>query len=344
MMGPTVTDNQPMSFYGVSVAILPFPALGDITIYLRLAWLMHRAGAQVYFPSNALHPAREYFPWLKVQLEEDAALVELALNYDLVIACFEKYYCQKVALQLAAGLLNVAFVSAKKIPRNAGIQGRKVVVRGRHFSNASKAFCGNSGAGLTMVDWINAYASNVFSIDVEKYGGHLLSKPDEKKADRLVLIFPTTPQSKKNYWLAGFKLLGRAIRRRGWRVEFVGMPREQQVLEAALSGFKVNSFANIKGLIDYVSTASVVISNDSGGGHLASLMGLPTFTITRRGEHFVWRPGFNQHNTVLYPRFRFKLLGRYVWRPFVPVWHIAAKLGSPVGSPPNQAMHVGRKE
>ncbi|MDC6679276.1 hypothetical protein OEZ78_27820, partial [Leclercia adecarboxylata] len=132
-----------------------------------------------------------------------------------------------------------------------------------------------------------------------KPGGELLSQLEERESSRLVLIFPTTPQPKKNYWLLGFRLLGHAIRKNGWDVEYVGVPKEHHQLEAAFPGFVVRSFVDISGLIDHVSTASVVISNDSGGGHLASLIGLKTFTITRRGEQFTWRPGFNNLNTVL---------------------------------------------
>ncbi len=57
-------------------------------------------------------------------------------------------------------------------------------------------------------------------------------------------------------------------------------------------------------------------------------MGLRTFTITRRQENFVWRPGFSAQGMVLAPRFRFKWLnGDYIWRPFVPVGRIVEALG-----------------
>lgn len=316
----------PFSVAGMSVAILPFPALGDVTIYLRLAWNLCMAGAQVQFFSSLLYPARDRFTWLDVRQDGKEDLVDVANRFDLVIACFERCYCPSVASQLSNGLTNVAFVTAKKIPRNVGVQGREVVVRGRRFADASTAFCRDSGAGLTMVDWVDTYARDVFGISV-KPGGELLSQLEERESSRLVLIFPTTPQPKKNYWLLGFRLLGHAIRKNGWDVEYVGVPKEHQQLEAAFPGFVVRSFVDINGLIDHVSTASVVISNDSGGGHLASLIGLKTFTITRRGEQFTWRPGFNNLNTVLHPYYRFKLLGRYIWRPFVPVWRVPSQLG-----------------
>lgn len=50
-------------FAHMDVAILPLPALGDLTIYLRLGWLFHRAGAKVAFYSDALYSAREKHIW-----------------------------------------------------------------------------------------------------------------------------------------------------------------------------------------------------------------------------------------------------------------------------------------
>lgn len=318
---------QPGTFTGNRVVIVPFPALGDLTIYLRLGWLFHRAGAQVTFSSNVLLSARDYFAWMTVIPEGDTGLPALAGQFDLVIACFEKFYRMEAWSPAFAEPRNVAFVTAKKIARESGLNGREVFVQQRRFEGASRAFCLDSRAGKTMVDWVDSYASEVFGLQLDTMDG-LLSLSSADKADDLVLIFPTTPQAKKNYWLRGFSLLAGVLERRGWRVEFVCVPAEHESIKAALPDFQVSSFPDIKALMDKVTTAAVVISNDSGGGHLASMLGVATFTITRRREKFVWRPGFSKNNVVLYPWFRFKWLDKkYVWRPFVPVWRIATQLG-----------------
>tara|TARA_R110000822_G_scaffold8704_16_gene34255 strand:+ start:3011 stop:4042 length:1032 start_codon:yes stop_codon:yes gene_type:complete len=315
-------------FASLRVAIIPFPALGDLTIYLRLAWSFHHAGAQVTFCSSVLLSAKDYFPWLIVIPDGESALGEVASDYDLVIACFEKCYRMDAWRAEYGELPNTAFVTAKKIARESGLDGRDVLVRGRQFPSASRAFCLDSKSGQTMVDWVDSYAKTVFHLDAGPKGQMLSHEVQGSQGD-LVLIFPTTPQAKKNYWLGGFRLLATALRRRGWRVEFVCMPSEHQALAARLPGFLVHSFPDIRCLMEFVAGAATVISNDSGGGHLASMMGIPTFTITRRRKQFVWRPGFNKDNTVLYPLMRFKWLRKqYVWRPFVPIWRIASQLGS----------------
>ncbi|MHA6492290.1 glycosyltransferase family 9 protein [Pseudomonas borbori] len=312
------------TFEGLSVAVISATPLGDVTIYLRLALWFHQAGARVSFFSNTLYPARHHFSWLNVE-REDESLPQVAARFDLVFAFFSKFYSNGETAETHAALTNVAFVTSKRIPLKSGVRGREVVVRGQVYAQASMPFCTDTRSGLSMIDCIDAYARKVFGL-TETPG----AMPMEVRAvsgERSVVIFPTTPHASKNYWLTGFLWLARWIRALGWRVEFVCMPHEHEYITRIMPGFKVYAFADIAGLIDYLASASLVISNDSGGGHLASMMDIATYTVTRRREAFVWRPGFNQKNTVLRPLIRFKWLGDYVWRPFVPVWRIPKALG-----------------
>jgi hypothetical protein len=308
------------------VAIVPCSALGDVTLYLHLAWLFHRAGARVRFVTGTLYPARDYFDWLQVESAQTVDLLMLAAENDLVISYVNWLTQDSQRMPETLAQTNIAFVTAKKLSPRLGIDGREVRVGGHVFAGASRALCLRSRAGMSMVQWIDEYAASVFGL---RGAGALTVRRSTSCPDshRRVAIFPTTPHDKKNYAQAGFLWLARRLRAQGWLVEFVGMPREHEALAHAYSGFPVHSFADVRGLMDFLATCAVVISNDSGGGHLGSLMGLRSFTITRKHANFVWRPGFNAHNEVLAPLASFKLLGRYVWRPFIPVWRIPRRLG-----------------
>ncbi|TKA92293.1 glycosyltransferase family 9 protein [Halopseudomonas bauzanensis] len=311
----------------IDVAIIPHPALGDTTIYLRLGWLLYCAGARVTFYSRTLLAAKECFQWLIIKPESSEPLENLAARHEMVIACFENYYYKEGWSPAYCKLSNVAFVTAKKIPADAAVAGRDVMVRGMTFPCASRAFCLDTGAGKTMVDWIDCYVREVFGLEPDTLPT-LASSVTVNRDSQLIVIFPTTPQPKKNYWMMGFRFLAFQLKRAGRRVEFVCTPQEYANVAADLPGYSVKSFPNIKELMDYLGRAQAVISNDSGGGHLASMMGLPTYTITRRTGSFVWRPGFNAHNLVIHPWFRFKWMGKYIWRPFIPIWRISSHLSS----------------
>ncbi|WP_422911120.1 glycosyltransferase family 9 protein [Pseudomonas sp. MAC6] len=318
-----------MKFQGLTVAVLPPKALGDVTLYLHLAWQFHKAGARVRFLSNTLFPAREFFTWLQIEPQEPMSLRAMADECDLVIAYFSHLAkMDSVERERCLQLSNIAYVTAKKLPRDIPLEGRGVTVAGQSFTSASMPFCLESRAGLSMREWIDRYVETVYGIPVVSSLAMVCPSLQREPGNRL-LIFPTSPHSKKNYSMSGFLRLARRLCVRGWQIEFIGLPSEVEELKACFAGFPVFSFADIRGLMAHMAGAAAVIANDSGGGHLGSMMGLRTFTIARRYESFVWRPGFNAHGMVLAPRFRFKWLnGDYIWRPFVPVGRIVEALGS----------------
>ncbi len=316
-----------MRFRGLTVAVVPPKALGDVTLYLHLAWQFHQAGARVCFFSNPLFSAREFFSWLQLESSDAPDLLQLSGEYDLVIAYFTQLPEDSGERERCLERNNIAYVTAKKLPRNIPLEGRDVVVAGQPFKAASMPFCRQSRAGLSMREWIDRYVTTVYGIPVTD-SLDMVCPSLRREPDNRILIFPTSPHSKKNYSINGFRRLAQSLRKHGWQVEFIGLPREEDELKGYFAGFPVLTFADIRALMVHMAGATAVIANDSGGGHLGSMMGLRTFTIARRYENFVWRPGFNAKGMVLAPRFRFKWLnGDYIWRPFVPVGRIVEALG-----------------
>ncbi len=267
----------------LNILVLPLAALGDLTVYLRLAWLFSNAGARVTLVSDLLYTAKTCFPWLNI--EKESCKVDYRKNcseYDLVIACYEKYF-DSTALDYK----NIAFVTAKKISNKANIDGRSVEVKGMIYNGATRPFCLNSDAGITMVQWVDRYVFDVYGIRPALQPAPVLT--GKIKNNNKILIFPTTPQKKKNYWLNGFKVIAHQLKRKGWDVSFVCMPVEEKELRDKIKSFPVVSFPSVELLLKAVYESSVVISNDSGGGHIASLCGVKTFTFTRRDKSFTWR-------------------------------------------------------
>lgn len=318
-----------MKFQGLTVAVVPPKALGDVTLYLHMAWQFHQAGARVRFFSSSMFSAREFFSWVQIESSGEPDLLQLSGECDLVVAYFSQLTQNPDELERERCLQrnNIAYVTAKKLPRNIPLEGRDVIVAGQCFKAASMPFCLESRAGLSMREWIDRYVATVYGIPVTESLDMVCPSLRREPGNR-ILIFPTSPHSKKNYSMRGFKRLAQSLRKHGWQVEFIGLPREADELKRYFDGFPVLTFADIHALMVYMAGTAAVIANDSGGGHLGSMMGLRTFTIARRYENFVWRPGFNANGMVLAPRFRFKWLdGDYIWRPFVPVRRIVEALG-----------------
>ena len=179
------------------VLILPLAALGDLTIYIRIAWNFYTEGAKVTLKSNLLNTAKEKFPWLIIELEDGKEEFKYYSEcYDLVIACYEKYYKESLL-----EYTNVAFVTAKKIKSTSLAYQRSVMVDDQECQRASRALCLDTSKGLTMVDWADEYTHSVYDIKPKEKQPLIVS---ESRVKNRILIFPLSPQPKKNYYLKGF--------------------------------------------------------------------------------------------------------------------------------------------
>ncbi|WP_417780630.1 glycosyltransferase family 9 protein [Stutzerimonas xanthomarina] len=313
------TSTSAESFAGRQVAIVPCPALGDVTLYIRLAWIFHSNGAQVTLYSSLAQSAQPHFPWMSIRASEAVDLIALAAAFDLVIS-YVGWLSRSSAVDNAIASRNLAIVSAKKLPETLALNLRSTEVCGQVYPDASRPFCLESRAGKNMAQWVDDYAQRAFGLSSD---GQVAIKIARRRMEApSVSIFPTTPEPRKNYSLRGFVWLGRLLQRKGWDVDFLCLPAEKARIAARVTSFPVRTFPTVGELMDHLASRQAVISNDSGGGHLASLIGLPTVTITRRNKAFVWRPGFDPRNEVIAPLFSVKIAGRYCWRPFVPVWRI----------------------
>ena len=320
-----------MQWTGVKVAVLPCLALGDTTLYLRLAWHFSKAGAQVTLFSTPFVSMQKHIAGVAIAESAGLELQGLVEQFDLLVIDTAWLYLGLTPQQEMFSASKIAFTCAKKLPKALGLEAREVIVNGHSLGHIN-APLRKRRSDDHMVAWIDRYAEQAFGLNVT-HGDALLtglSAPSSQQAKR-VAIFPTTPMQAKNYSLAGFKFVARTLQRQGWEVEFVCTPSEQDGLRADLQKWPLQAFGTIGELARYLGGCAVVISNDSGGGHLGSLLGLATFTVTRRAQTFAWRPGFNRFNQVISPLFTFKFMGKPVWRPFIPIWRIAQSLGSPPG-------------
>lgn len=312
-----VDENMhPQPLINANFGILPFPALGDNTIYLRIAQSLTNAGAKVTIYSNILFPAKSCFPWLTIAPTEKERITEIGDGHDFLIVDvlhpdFKPYSNVETINHV---FKNIIAVTATKFPADLlklTPQNSTIL-----FSNPHRPICADPKQGKSMVEWADHYTKSVFNISAaEKPPSIELTQ--EKTNQKTVIIFPTTPNPKKNYHLAGFANLARKIRKIGYRVEFVVLPHEQKQVQLGLDGEDVLCFKSLLELMEHMNHASAVISNDSGGGHLASMMGIPTFTITKKPENFTWRPGFPGKSHIITPLFTVKIPKTRIWRPFI---------------------------
>ena len=78
--------------------------------------------------------------------------------------------------------------------------------------------------------------------------------------------------------------------------------------------FELPQFDTILALTHFYYESGLHIGTDSGNGHLASALGLPTITIVNRYQSpFTWRPNWGE-NIIVMPLLSKNLVGKHYWK------------------------------
>jgi hypothetical protein len=102
-----------------------------------------------------------------------------------------------------------------------------------------------------------------------------------------VVLHPTSSRPGKNWPKPKFLKLAKKLESKGLEPIFVTSPQERREWPEA------KEFSSLDEIARFVAESGYMIGNDSGIGHLASLLGVPTLSLFKneRTAHF-WRPAF----------------------------------------------------
>jgi hypothetical protein len=156
-----------------------------------------------------------------------------------------------------------------------------------------------------MVDRIVDIAQRVFDLhDVTRSNG--LVVPTDCARNRhpqRVVIHPTGSHPEKMWSRSKFLALSLALSRLNLKSSFLVAPGEYAAWrDVSSSGFEVLAHENLSEVAHWIAESGWFIGNDSGLGHLASSIGVPTLTLfMRRGLARSWRPGWGPGDIVLPP-------------------------------------------
>jgi hypothetical protein len=146
------------------------------------------------------------------------------------------------------------------------------------------------------------------------------------KYPQRVVVHPTSARITRNWPKEKFVKLALHLEEEGYDLTFIpgGAKELEEWKDVKELGFKVMSFSSLDALSSYIYESGYLIGNDSGLGHLASALGVPTLTLCRRKAWAnMWAPSFNKGVVVtpssLIPNIRgFRLRDQH-WKKFISV-------------------------
>jgi heptosyltransferase-3 len=118
-----------------------------------------------------------------------------------------------------------------------------------------------------------------------------------RKYPNRVVIHPTSSRITRNWPKEKFVKLALHLKKEGYSIHFIpGGKKEQEEWEDVKAiDLHVESFATLDLLARYIYESGYHIGNDSGLGHLASALSIPTLTFCRRRAWAnMWAPSFHR--------------------------------------------------
>lgn len=179
---------------------------------------------------------------------------------------------------------------------------------------------GRFDGNIPFVDNLANYCERELGAAVRTNGIQLPSHIETGKYPERIIIHPTSSRAGKNWTQKQFLGLANKMEKDGLEPVFILTAEERQTWPSVDAPY----FKDLVALTHFVAESGVMIGNDSGIGHLASCVGVPTVTICRSQmvANF-WRPSWAEAKVIVPPTWIPNLKGMRwrdkKWQYFVPV-------------------------
>jgi len=285
--------------------------LGDGCIYLVLAESLARSGYAVTVYSNHLGSLNDWFSAFETKyLPKPEETFSSLAGHDLVISDLGSMLTRHAVDAEQLGRRFVFVATCKVDPRFVHQAASETLAKLSPEKFAALApLAAAAGSLRCIADDRISMVEQALSFCRTRFGlAHAVSEislaPPEhlqfRRFAKRIMIHPLSFNTKKNWPAAYYLRLAHRLRRHGFDPQFVLSPKEREQHEAVFCGeFSVPHCADAGELAAYLYESGYVIGNDSGVGHLASLLGIPVLTLYRkRRDGFCWRPGWGTCEVV----------------------------------------------
>ncbi len=266
LLNKTISKNS-------SIAFISSFCLGDGLISLVTVNNLVQHGYCVNVFGDYAYAMKDWFPQFSISPQITPIHQQVLKNYDLVLHMYESELSRQVA---------------KWHPMSITLSDSKLY-----------------SADMTMTDIQVSLCKREFALgDVERIN-NITPLPDlvYRKHLKRIVIHPTSSLLRKNWPPKKFLTLASQLKAEGYDINFIVSPIERpDWLWVEKENFKLPEFASLNGVAKFVYESGFFIGNDSGIGHLASNLGIPTVSIIlRKGVAKQWRPSWAPGKVVLSP-------------------------------------------
>lgn len=262
-------------------AVFSCMGLGDGLIALVLSHNLSLNGSQVTTFHPFLQGLQNWFPALPIRpFPNEKLLSEVLKEFDRFFIIFEKTPWMQAILKLCQ----------EKYPEKTTVL-NPIATPKRDYPYWEN---GRFNGSRPFVDNLYSYCQDVLKLNVatKSNGIVIAASVIPRKHSQRVIIHPTSSRPGKNWPMLKFISLSKQLKDKGFEPVFVLTEEERK--EWPSDQINAPRFASLSDLAAYICESGYMIGNDSGIGHLASCLGLPTLIICRSllAANF-WRPAWS---------------------------------------------------
>lgn len=316
------------------VALVSYDSLGDGLIYLMMAENLRLNGFDVTYFGNCISPLAGWFPQLPIRPYPETGRMESELEeFDLVLCSppsFVRHRSTEAEMRRLAERYVIICVSRNfsgswRVDHTQRIETElppQKSRRLRQLASCSGSIRHRKSSGQTVVQATLSFMQKDMGLERVTPDVQLDAPAGlvhRRYRDRVVLCPDSATPERKDWTPSRILHLAARLKARGLDPKIVAAPAniaQWQALSANVC--ESPALPGIDALAAYLYESGAVVASDSGSGHLASFLRVPTVTIHRRmNRRFAWRPGWGP-GVVVSPIITLTVPRAHIWRPFVP--------------------------
>ena len=261
-------------------AVFSCLGLGDGLIALVLSNNLHLNGFEVTTFHPSLNCLQKWFPHLPLRpFPAQEELGSVLKEFDRFFLIYEKSEWMQAVLDY----------TQKNHPEKTTIL-NPIATPNRDYPYWEQ---GRFDGNRPFVENLYVFCKNVMKFMVVTKSNGIVS-PDHVKPRRFekrIILHPASSRSGKNWKREKYFSLASKLQSQGFSLSFILTQEERKGWD--LENYETPLFSKQSELAAYICESGYMIGNDSGIGHLASCMGLPTITICRNEQSAkFWRPAW----------------------------------------------------
>jgi len=256
-------------------AVVCARGLGDALLSMVLAHNLRLSGKQVTIFSSILCELKDWFPGFQIlPYPAPKQFSAIFSSFDSIIAADHSI-----------------------IKENHQFGNQLIILKENDFDKKH-----------TMVDNLQSICKKQFSLPFARRENGIvpLKQLMWRQHINRILLHPMSSEIKKNWPAKKFIALANLLEREGFQPYFCVSPAEAPMWQSFISEERLPSFPTVSSLASFIYESGYLIGNDSGVGHLAASLNIPTLSLFARKSYAnLWRPGWGLNVVVTPPNILF---------------------------------------